>query len=101
MTPEAAVLKAAQRAVTSCGGIALRLSFRPGVTRGWPDLLCLLPGGRLLFLEVKAPGKVPDPLQDHRMEQLRELGFNATWADSGDAARSAIASAMGTATLPG
>lgn len=100
MTPEAKVLKAAQAQVVSCGGLSLRLSFRVGVASGWPDLLCLMPGGRLLFLELKAPGKVPKPLQLHVMEKLRELGFQATWADSGDKARSAVLEAMGAPALP-
>ncbi len=31
--------------------------------------------GRAAFVEVKAPGQKPRPLQVHRMEQLRQLGF--------------------------
>ncbi len=31
--------------------------------------------GRVAFVEVKAPGEKPRPLQVHRMEQLRRLGF--------------------------
>ena len=31
--------------------------------------------GRVAFVEVKAPGEKPRPLQVHRMEQLRRMGF--------------------------
>lgn len=45
-------------------------------TSGWPDRIVLLPpDGRVGFVEVKAPGKVPRPLQIHRHEQLCRLGF--------------------------
>ena len=47
-----------------------------------PDRLLLLPGGRLAFVEVKAPGKKPRPLQRRRMEQLTALGFRVFVLDS-------------------
>lgn len=46
----------------------------PG-TDGMPDRMILLPGGRIGFVEVKAPGKKPRPLQVKRHGQLRALGF--------------------------
>ena len=39
------------------------------------DRLALLPGGRMAFVEVKAPGKKPRPLQLTRHRTLRQLGF--------------------------
>jgi hypothetical protein len=42
---------------------------------GWPDRIVLLPDGKLGFVEVKAPGKVPRVLQLHRHEQLRDIGY--------------------------
>lgn len=44
-------------------------------TSGWPDRIVLLPNGKAGFVEVKAAGKQPRPLQVHRHEQLRALGF--------------------------
>ncbi|HCB92079.1 MAG TPA: nuclease, partial [Ruminococcaceae bacterium] len=35
----------------------------------------LLPGGRMAFVEVKAPGRAPRPLQEARHRTLRRLGF--------------------------
>lgn len=46
----------------------------PGMD-GMPDRLVLFPQGCIGFVEVKAPGKKPRPLQIHRHEQLRRLGF--------------------------
>ena len=61
------------KVVKAAGGLCPKF-VSPG-TAGMPDRLLLLPGGRILFVEVKAPGKKPHPLQKHRHEQLRALGF--------------------------
>lgn len=42
---------------------------------GMPDRIVLMPGGRMAFVEVKAPGKAPRPLQEARHRLLRWLGF--------------------------
>ena len=55
------------------GGFAPKF-VSPGLD-GVPDRLLLLPGGRLAFVEVKAPGKRPLPHQCRRIEQLTALGF--------------------------
>ena len=55
------------------GGIAPKF-VSPGLS-GMPDRLVLLPGGHMAFVEVKAPGKVPRPLQEARHRMLRKLGF--------------------------
>ena len=68
------------RAVLDAGGLALKF-VSPGFN-GVPDRLLLFPGGRLAFCEVKAPGKKPRPLQVHRMEQMRALGFRVYVVDS-------------------
>jgi len=41
---------------------------------GIPDLLCLR-DGKALFIEVKRKGKKPRPLQEYRIKQLQEHGF--------------------------
>ena len=61
------------KAVKSSGGIAPKLVC-PGFD-GMPDRLVLLPGGKIGFVEVKAPGKEPRPLQVARHGLLRRLGF--------------------------
>lgn len=55
------------------GGIAPKLVC-PGFD-GMPDRLVLLPRGKIGFVEVKAPGKEPRPLQVARHGLLRRLGF--------------------------
>lgn len=45
----------------AAGGIALKFTS-PGFD-GMPDRVLLFPDGRLCFVEVKAPGKKPRPLQ--------------------------------------
>lgn len=67
-------------AVRNAGGLALKF-VSPGMA-GVPDRLLLFPGGRAVFCEVKAPGEKPRPLQVHRMEQLRKLGFRVYVVDS-------------------
>ena len=42
---------------------------------GMPDRIALLPDGRIGFVEVKAPGEKPRPLQTARHKLLRRLGF--------------------------
>ena len=61
------------RAVRLRGGICPKLTC-PGFD-GMPDRLVLLPGGRMGFTEVKAPGKKPRPLQEARLRLLKTLGF--------------------------
>lgn len=55
------------------GGIALKFTS-PGFD-GMPDRLVLLPNGKLTFVEVKATGCKPRPLQLQRHGMLRRLGF--------------------------
>ena len=55
------------------GGVALKFTS-PGFD-GMPDRLLLFPGGRMAFVEVKAPGEKPRPLQLSRHGMLRGLGF--------------------------
>jgi len=59
--------------VKKMGGLCPKF-VSPGMD-GMPDRLVLLPGARFAFVETKAPGKKPRPLQLHRHEQLRQLGF--------------------------
>ena len=60
-------------ATRSKGGIALKFTS-PGFA-GMPDRLVLLPHGRMGFVELKAPGRKPRPLQLARHRLLRRLGF--------------------------
>ena len=59
--------------VKHMGGIAPKF-VSPGFD-GMPDRMVLLPNGKIGFVEVKAVGGKPRPLQLARHRLLRELGF--------------------------
>lgn len=61
-------------------GLALKF-VSPGFA-GMPDRLVILPDGIIAFVELKAPGKKPRPLQLSRHRLLRELGFKVYVIDS-------------------
>lgn len=52
----------------------LYLKISPMATAGYPDGLFLF-GGRVCFIEFKAPGKLARPLQEARIAELRNHGF--------------------------
>lgn len=81
---EKEVEQALIREIRKKGGMCLKL-----VCPGWdgaPDRLCLWPGGKIAFAELKAPGRKPRPLQVRRAEQLKRLGFEVAVIDSTEAA---------------
>lgn len=67
------------QAVRAKGGLAPKFTS-PGFD-GVPDRLILLPGGKVAFIELKAPGKTPRPLQVRRKRQLEALGFSVYCID--------------------
>lgn len=67
------------QAVRTKGGLAPKFTS-PGFD-GVPDRLILLPGGRIAFIELKAPGKTFRPLQVRRKRQLEALGFSVYCID--------------------
>lgn len=69
-----------KRAVLARGGLALKF-VSPGLA-GVPDRLILLPGARIAFAELKAPGQKLRPLQQKRKRQLEYLGFAVYTVDS-------------------
>ncbi|MGO1368537.1 VRR-NUC domain-containing protein [Senegalia sp. (in: firmicutes)] len=77
---ESKIEKRLKREVEKFGGISLKFTS-PGMS-GVPDRLVLLPGGRLYFVELKAPGKTLRPLQLKRKRQLENLGFKVYVIDS-------------------
>ena len=62
------------------GGIAVK--FVSPSFDGMPDRLVLIPDGHIAFVELKAPGKKPRPLQLARHRLLRSLGFRVYIIDS-------------------
>ena len=70
------------KAVKAKGGMCPKL-ISPG-TDGMPDRMVLLPEAHIGFVEVKAPGKEPRPLQIKRHKELRDLGFYVAVLDDPD-----------------
>lgn len=77
---EKQVEQALAKAAKQRGGIALK--FVSPAFDGMPDRLVLMPGGHIGFVEVKAPGKKPRPLQVSRHGLLRRLGFKVYVLDN-------------------
>ncbi|QNB48192.1 VRR-NUC domain-containing protein [Thermanaerosceptrum fracticalcis] len=66
--------------VKAAGGIAYKF-ISPG-NAGVPDRMILLPGGQVVFVELKVPGKIPTPLQLRQQTRIRNLGFQVLTLDS-------------------
>ena len=68
------------RKAVAHGGKALKF-----ISPGWagaPDRLVLLPGGWMIFVEVKRPGERLRRLQQKRAKELKALGFQVITVDS-------------------
>lgn len=79
-TRESLIEKHLVAEVKRAGGHAYKF-VSPG-RRGVPDRIVLLPGGRIVFVECKAPGQKPRSEQLREHERLRALGFNVVVLDS-------------------
>lgn len=80
MKSEKQIEAALANEVKKHGGITPKFTS-PGFA-GMPDRIILLPGGRMAFAELKAPGKKPRRLQTARHQLLRRLGFRVYVIDS-------------------
>lgn len=71
------------RGVKALGGRAYKF-VSPGNV-GAPDRLVVLPGGRILFAELKADGGRLSRMQLHQIDGLRRLGAEVweVWGENG------------------
>jgi len=69
--------------VRELGGMAVKQIWQG--RRGAPDRLVILPGGRMVFVECKAPGQKAKDHQLREHERLRKLGVMVVVVDSKDA----------------
>ena len=60
----------------------MALKFVSPSFSGMPDRLVLLGDGKMGFVEVKAPGQKPRPLQLRRHAMLRRLGYQVFVLDA-------------------
>ena len=82
MKSEKQIEQSLVKAVKNMGGIAPKF-VSPGFD-GMPDRIVLLPHGLMAFVEVKASGKKPRPLQVSGHGLLRHLGFKVYVLDDTD-----------------
>lgn len=78
--PEATLERMLVRRAREAGAMALKW-VSPG-TVGVPDRIVILPGGRVIFVELKAPGEIPTPLQSRVHKMLTGLGADVRVVDS-------------------
>lgn len=68
--------------VRQAGGRAYKW-VSPG-NSGVPDRIVLLPGNRTVFVELKAPGRKPTPLQRAQAAKIETTGHTVLVIDSKD-----------------
>ncbi|WP_034652543.1 VRR-NUC domain-containing protein [Corynebacterium vitaeruminis] len=76
---EQAIEQHLKQAVEAIGGLCWKFTS-PG-TSGVPDRICIH-RGRVIFVELKAPGRLPRPIQRHRIQQLTDHGMDVVIVDS-------------------
>ena len=74
--------------VKRAGGLCLKFSSM--TEAGYPDRLICLPGGAVVWAEVKSRGKKPGKLQQIRHARLRQLGMRVYVIDGRDGVRTLI-----------
>ena len=72
---EKEVEKALVKSVKGLGGYCIKLTS-PSMD-GRPDRMVFLSDGKFAFVELKAKGKKPRPLQMKRIDDFRKLGFRS------------------------
>lgn len=80
MITEKAVEAYLKKSMKEAGGLCWKF-VSPGIV-GVPDRICIFPGGEVIFVELKAPGKVPSPMQYRRLADINSLNAEATWLAS-------------------
>lgn len=74
--------------VKAAGGLCWKF-VSPGMS-GVPDRIVLMPGQPAIFVELKAPGGKPTPLQLKRHEELRSRGFRVDIISSKEIAKTYV-----------
>jgi len=65
----------------------LYYKFTSPARRAVPDRMIITPQGAIGFLEVKAQGKKPTPLQQSEIKRLQAQSCTADWCDSVESGR--------------
>ncbi len=78
MIREASLERWLRKVVAERKGRCIKLLQNNGI----PDRLVLLPGGKVVFVELKTPLNDLQPLQTWWMQKIMDLGFEATCVNS-------------------
>lgn len=62
------------------GGMCIKLLCDQLI--GLPDRMCLFPGHKIVFVELKTTGQKPKRIQTHMHNKLRTLGFRVEVIDT-------------------
>ena len=62
------------------GGMCIKLLCDQLI--GLPDRMCLFPGHKIAFVELKTTGKKPKRIQTYMHDKLRKLGFRVEVIDT-------------------
>ncbi|WP_438449372.1 VRR-NUC domain-containing protein [Gorillibacterium sp. sgz5001074] len=76
------------KAVKAAGGLCWKF-VSPGMS-GVPDRIVLMPGMPACFVELKAPGGKPTPLQLKRHDELQARGFQVDIVRSKEEAKAYV-----------
>ena len=71
MQAEKAIEKYLCRQIIMRDGLCVKLTGVNGI----PDRICLMPGAKFAFAELKAPGGRISPVQEARHRQLKKMGY--------------------------
>lgn len=69
-----------KREIKKRGGWCLK--WAPVHVSGLPDRICLMPGGRIFFAEVKGQGEKPRQIQIFVCNKIKRLGFRVEIVDT-------------------
>lgn len=85
---EAQIERALVRAVKDAGGLVRKVQWIGRV--GAPDRLVLLPDGRAVWVELKAPGRKPTVRQAREHSLLKRYGLSVAVVDSMEAVHALV-----------
>lgn len=74
--------------IKAAGGLCLK--FASVTEAGYPDRVCLMPGGHTFWVELKTTGRKPTRLQEERHRELRERGYIVYVVDDMDSLEQAV-----------
>lgn len=98
MNPETKIENKAVELIYQHLGI-ISIKLKGLSNNGYPDRLFWVPGGSPLLIEFKQPGGEPEPLQEHTIQSLVDLGYNVQVHDNAINAFEAVIEVMEAARL--